>query len=74
MHFIFSHQGDASPITPEHHATASAANHPNVRRSEDAVTLLDGKPYIPSTHTDVQRTWRKYGWTPPSEYRVTEEF
>ena len=24
-------------------------------------------PYIPAARTDVQRTWRKFGWTPPSE-------
>ena len=30
-------------------------------------TLLDGAPYTPSTHTDVQATWRKHGWTPPSK-------
>lgn len=23
---------------------------------------------------DVQRTWRKYGWTPPTEYRNDYEF
>lgn len=34
--------------------------------------LLDGAPYIPSTHTDVQATWRKYGWTPPSKAKDKE--
>lgn len=24
--------------------------------------------------TDVQRTWRKFGWTPPTEYRCDYEF
>ena len=24
--------------------------------------------------SDVQRTWRKYGWVPPSEYRNDYEF
>lgn len=24
--------------------------------------------------SDVQRTWRRYGWTPPSEYRNDYEF
>lgn len=25
--------------------------------------------WIPSYLTDVQRTWRKYGWVPPTEQR-----
>ena len=25
--------------------------------------------YVKSEHTDVMRTWRKHGWTPPSENR-----
>ena len=24
--------------------------------------------------SDVQRTWRKYGWVPPTEYRNDYEF
>ena len=39
-------------------------------------------PWIPIGHpeykwtsgADVQATWRKYGWTPPSEYRSDYEF
>ena len=27
-------------------------------------TLLQGKPWVNSKHTDVQATWRKFGWTP----------
>lgn len=44
---------------------------PNTHASHDPQghTLLDGAPYKPSTHTNVQDTWRKYGWTPPSESR-----
>lgn len=30
-------------------------------------SLLDGAEYIPSAQTDVQKTWRKFGWVPPSE-------
>jgi len=30
--------------------------------------ILDPKfKYIPSAATDVQRTWRKFGWRPPGE-------
>lgn len=25
--------------------------------------------YVKSEHTDVTQTWRKHGWTPPSENR-----
>lgn len=33
----------------------------------NAVSMLDGKPYKPEVHTDVQATWRKFGWKPLSE-------
>ena len=29
-------------------------------------TLLQGREYIPAAGTDVQATWRKFGWVPPS--------
>ncbi len=35
--------------------------------SQPTQMLLDGKPYTDSDSTDVQKTWRKHGWTPPSE-------
>ena len=25
--------------------------------------------WIPAAQTDVQRTWRKFGWVPPSELK-----
>jgi len=33
----------------------------------DQQTLLQGKPWIPSHHTNVQDTWRKFGWQPVSQ-------
>lgn len=27
-------------------------------------TLLQGKPWTPSHQTDVQKTWRQFGWAP----------
>lgn len=30
-------------------------------------TLLEGKPYVPATRTDVLATFKRFGWTPPSE-------
>ena len=29
-------------------------------------SLLQGREYIPAAGTDVQATWRKFGWVPPS--------
>lgn len=30
-------------------------------------TLLQGREYTPAAATNVQATWRKFGWVPPSE-------
>lgn len=30
--------------------------------------------FVYQSGSDVQKTWRKYGWTPPSEYRTDYEF
>lgn len=30
------------------------------------------KPYIDSAKTDVMRTWRKFGFVPPSENKALE--
>lgn len=35
------------------------------KRTEPTQTLLEGKPY--QRGADVQATWRKFGWVPPSE-------
>lgn len=32
-----------------------------------ASSLLDGKPYVPHERTDVQATWRRFGWRPIAE-------
>ena len=29
--------------------------------------------YVGSASTDVQATWRKFGWVPPSEVRASNE-
>lgn len=33
----------------------------------DAACLLTGKPYTPSAQTDISKTFRRFGFTPPSE-------
>lgn len=30
--------------------------------------------FVYQSGADVQKTWRKYGWTPPTEYRTDYEF
>ena len=32
-------------------------------------TLLQGREYTSAAGTDVQATWRKFGWVPPSVQR-----
>jgi hypothetical protein len=36
-------------------------------------TLFDPS-FVYMKGADVQRTWRRYGWTPPSDYRDDYEF
>lgn len=38
-----------------------------LEKREQQLTLLTGKPYVNAAKTDVMNTWRKFGWTPPSE-------
>lgn len=33
--------------------------------------LLDGQDYVPSTHTDITKTFRRFGWVPPTELKKT---
>jgi len=30
--------------------------------------------YVDAEHTDLRNTWRKLGWTPPTEYRTDYNF
>lgn len=36
-------------------------------------TLFDPS-FVYMKGSDVQRTWKRYGWTPPTEYRNDYEF
>jgi len=31
------------------------------------IPLLAGGEYVPSTKTDIRKTFEKYGWVPPSQ-------
>jgi hypothetical protein len=58
---------------------------PNLKKVVKLETPLDDIPEAPlrltdprfewksSAATDVQATWRKYGWVPPSELRAKNE-
>lgn len=37
-----------------------------------AESLLDGREWVPSTQTDVTKTWRRFGWKPLAELRAEE--
>jgi hypothetical protein len=39
-----------------------------------AMALDRNSKFVYQSGSDVQKTWRKYGWTPPSEYRTDYEF
>lgn len=37
------------------------------------ISLLDSRfVYVPSAQTDVQRTWRKFGWLPKNDLTLKE--
>ncbi len=48
--------------TPAHENLQAA----RLAREAGDLDALD-QPYMIAAATDVQRTWRKHGWTPPSE-------
>ena len=37
------------------------------RAVNPAITLFEGREWIPANNTDVTRTWRKFGWRPIAE-------
>jgi hypothetical protein len=37
----------------------------NAKRTEPSVPITD-KRFVPTRGADVQATWRRFGWTPPS--------
>lgn len=42
-----------------------ASNHRNQgKQHKDGVHLLHGRPWTPSSQTNVQETWKRFGWQP----------
>lgn len=39
-----------------------------------SMALDKDSKFVYQSGADVQKTWRKFGWTPPSEYRKDYEF
>lgn len=39
-----------------------------------AMALDKDSKFVYQSGADVQKTWRKYGWVPPTEYRTDYEF
>jgi hypothetical protein len=36
-------------------------------------TLAQGFEYTPANHTDIQFTWRRFGWMPLAEVKANDE-
>lgn len=43
-------------------------------KSRPALATDTNSTFVYQTGADVQKTWRKYGWVPPSEHRNDYEF
>lgn len=49
----------------------------NEEKKKKPVTSLAtdlNSTFVYQSGADVQKTWRKFGWTPPTEYRSDYEF
>ena len=49
-------------------------NEEKKKRPVTAMATDKNSTFVYQSGADVQKTWRKYGWTPPSEYRSDYEF
>lgn len=46
-----------------------------VEKSRTSPMAIDkNSKFVYQSGADVQKTWRKYGWIPPTEYRKDYEF
>jgi hypothetical protein len=43
-------------------------------KPKPAMALDKDSKFVYQSGADVQKTWRKYGWIPPTEYREDYEF
>ena len=43
-------------------------------KPKPALALDKDSKFVYQSGADVQKTWRKYGWIPPTEYREDYEF
>ena len=43
-------------------------------KPKPAMALDKYSKFVYQSGADVQKTWRKYGWIPPTEYRTDYEF
>ena len=58
-----AHSNDASKRIKTKPARSEAGG---VKRVDPWIPVTDER-FVWTRHADVQATWRKYGWTPPSE-------
>lgn len=42
---------------------------PQPKKPKPAMACDTNSTFVYTTGADVQKIWRKHGWTPPSEYR-----
>jgi hypothetical protein len=45
----------------------------NMKRTEPSIPITDRR-FVPTRGADVQATWRRFGWTPPTEGRPEPVF
>jgi spore coat protein CotF len=41
--------------------------------TDELKTLLQGAPYVPAAKTDITKTFRQYGWIPPSTLKEQQD-
>lgn len=49
-------------------------NEAKKKRPATSLAVDTNSTFVYQTGADVQKTWRKFGWTPPTEYRSDYEF